>query len=86
MTNTLTPGELVTKTDREKHIRAAIEQVFEGGCPASIIVYADLTGSGTVRVSCVGAVVELRALLLAGTNQCVAMLDGVDAQPTGAVN
>lgn len=75
------PGETIGRDAREAEIRAAIDKIFEGGCPSSVIILADLTGAGKVRVQCVGPVVDLRGLLLAGATQCASMLDGSERAP-----
>jgi hypothetical protein len=73
----LVDGETMAKADREREIREAIERIFEGGIPRSVIILAD-TGTG-VRVQCVGPIVELQALTLTGMAQCVHMLDNATA-------
>lgn len=74
--NNLEHGETVTKAQREKDIRAAIERVFEHGVvPSAVIVFADLgPGTGKVRVSAAGPTIELPPLAVAGCNQLADML------------
>jgi hypothetical protein len=71
----LVAGETMGRADREREIREAIEKIFEGGCPSSILIMADMTGRQTVRVQAVGAIADLRALLVNGVPQLVDMID-----------
>lgn len=71
----LVEGETMGKADRETEIRAAIERIFEGGCPSSLIIIADMTGRQTVRTQCVGPVADLKALIVLGVPQAIETID-----------
>lgn len=73
MTEKLVEGETMGRADREREIRAAIDRIFDKGCPDSVIVMA---GAGNdVRVAWAGSIADLRALSLLGMAQVIHALD-----------